>query len=134
MATFVDTNVLVYARDASESEKQARAAAWLELAERAMQNGLEQQAKGAVAQALRGDFLTTGPTVDAFEAAFREVVGAKHAVACANGTAALHLALLATGIGAGDEVVTTPLTFFQDRLIWMRAMKCYTWMKCSIST
>ena len=46
----------------------------------------------AVAAALRDDFLTTGPKVEAFEAAFADFVGARHAVACANGTAALHLA------------------------------------------
>ncbi len=51
----------------------------------------------AVAAALRGDFLTTGPLVGAFERAFAERVGAAHAVACANGTAALHLTMLAQG-------------------------------------
>jgi len=49
----------------------------------------------AVVAALQADFLTTGPTVEAFETAFAEKVGARHAVACANGTAALHLAMLA---------------------------------------
>ena len=49
----------------------------------------------AVTEALRADFLTTGPTVEAFEGAFAETVGANYAVACANGTAALHLAMLA---------------------------------------
>ena len=53
----------------------------------------------AVAAALRDDFLTTGPRVEAFEAAFAAVVGSKYAVACANGTAALHLAMLAIGVG-----------------------------------
>lgn len=65
----------------------------------------------AVAEALRGDFLTTGPTVDAFEAAFREVVGAKHAVACANGTAALHLAMLALDVQPGEVVIAPTITF-----------------------
>src|ERR1700754_690512 len=65
----------------------------------------------AVAQALRGDFLTTGPTVDAFEAAFAETVGARHAVACANGTAALHLAMLALKVGAGEAVIAPSITF-----------------------
>ncbi|UTP39540.1 UDP-4-amino-4,6-dideoxy-N-acetyl-beta-L-altrosamine transaminase [Phenylobacterium sp. LH3H17] len=65
----------------------------------------------AVAQALRGDFLTTGPTVDAFEAAFREVVGAKHAIACANGTAALHLAMLALDVQPGEVVIAPSITF-----------------------
>ncbi len=65
----------------------------------------------AVAQALRGDFLTTGPTVAAFETAFAAKVGAAHAVACANGTAALHLAVMALGIGEGDLCVVPSITF-----------------------
>lgn len=65
----------------------------------------------AVAEALRGDFLTTGPTVEAFERAFAEVVGARHAVACANGTAALHLAMLALEVKAGDAVIAPSITF-----------------------
>jgi UDP-4-amino-4,6-dideoxy-N-acetyl-beta-L-altrosamine transaminase len=65
----------------------------------------------AVAEALRGDFLTTGPTVDAFEAAFAETVGARHAVACANGTAALHLAMLALKVEPGEAVIVPSITF-----------------------
>jgi UDP-4-amino-4,6-dideoxy-N-acetyl-beta-L-altrosamine transaminase len=65
----------------------------------------------AVAEALRGDFLTTGPTVDAFEHAFAEVVGARHAVACANGTAALHLAMLALDVQPGEAVIAPAITF-----------------------
>jgi UDP-4-amino-4,6-dideoxy-N-acetyl-beta-L-altrosamine transaminase len=65
----------------------------------------------AVVAALRSGWLTTGPAVDAFESAFAEAVGARYAVAVANGTAALHAAAFAAGIGPGDEVVTTPITF-----------------------
>jgi UDP-4-amino-4,6-dideoxy-N-acetyl-beta-L-altrosamine transaminase len=65
----------------------------------------------AVAAALRADFLTTGPTVDAFEAAFAETVGARHAVACANGTAALHLAMLALDVQPGEVVIAPSITF-----------------------
>jgi perosamine synthetase len=65
----------------------------------------------AVVAALRSDFLTTGPRVAEFERAFADRVGARHAVAVSSGTAGLHLAVLAAGIAAGDEVVTTPLTF-----------------------
>jgi UDP-4-amino-4,6-dideoxy-N-acetyl-beta-L-altrosamine transaminase len=65
----------------------------------------------AVAAALRADFLTTGPTVDAFEAAFAETVGARHAVACANGTAALHLAMLALDVQPGEAVIAPSITF-----------------------
>lgn len=65
----------------------------------------------AVAEALRGDFLTTGPTVEAFERAFAETVGARHAVACANGTAALHLAMLALDVQPGEAVIAPTITF-----------------------
>jgi len=58
----------------------------------------------AVVEALGADFLTTGPRVEAFEQAFAAAVDAAHAVACANGTAALHLSMLALGIGPGDRV------------------------------
>ena len=65
----------------------------------------------AVAEALRSDFLTTGPRVEAFEAAFAEAVGAAHAVSCAKGTAALHLAMLALDVGPGDVVIVPSITF-----------------------
>ena len=65
----------------------------------------------AVAAALRADYLTTGPTVEAFEDAFREVVGAGHAVVCSNGTAALHMAMLAAGIGPGEVCIVPSITF-----------------------
>jgi perosamine synthetase len=65
----------------------------------------------AVTEVLRGDWLTTGPAVDRFEQAFGGFVGADHAVAVANGTAALHLAMLAAGVGPGDEVIVPALTF-----------------------
>ena len=65
----------------------------------------------AVVEVLRGDWLTHGPTVARFEAAFAERVGARFAVAVSSGTAALHGAAHAAGIGPGDEVITSPLTF-----------------------
>lgn len=65
----------------------------------------------AVAAALRSDWLTTGPRVPAFEALLAEVTGAKHAVAFSSGTAALHGAAVAAGLGPGDEAITTPMTF-----------------------
>ncbi|HEX3889110.1 MAG TPA: UDP-4-amino-4,6-dideoxy-N-acetyl-beta-L-altrosamine transaminase [Phenylobacterium sp.] len=65
----------------------------------------------AVVEALRADFLTTGPTVEAFETAFAETVGARHAVACANGTAALHLAMLALDVQLGEVVIAPSITF-----------------------
>ena len=65
----------------------------------------------AVAEALRGDCLTTGPTVAAFEKAFAAVTGAKHAVVCNSGTAGLHLAMMSLGIGPGDVVIVPSITF-----------------------
>src|SRR5262252_3713186 len=65
----------------------------------------------AVLAVLHSDFLTCGPQVEAFEHEFAAMVGAKHAVAVCNATAALHLAMLAVGIGRGDRVVTSPNTF-----------------------
>ncbi|HXI56533.1 MAG TPA: UDP-4-amino-4,6-dideoxy-N-acetyl-beta-L-altrosamine transaminase [Polyangia bacterium] len=65
----------------------------------------------AVVRTLRSDYLTTGPETAAFEKELAAVCGAQHAVAVANGTAALHCAYAAAGVGPGVEVVTTPLTF-----------------------
>jgi perosamine synthetase len=65
----------------------------------------------AVVAVLRGDFLTQGPTIEAFEHAFAARVGARYAVAVNSATAALHLALRVAGIGKGDRVVTSPITF-----------------------
>ena len=65
----------------------------------------------AVVEVLRGDYLTTGPAVDAFEQALVRETGAKYAVSCANGTAALHLAALALGLKAGDTVIVPAVTF-----------------------
>src|SRR5687767_13955014 len=65
----------------------------------------------AVATALRSDWLTTGPRVPEFEAALTGVTGARHAVAFSSGTAALHGAAAAAGLGPGDEAITTPMTF-----------------------
>ena len=65
----------------------------------------------AVIDVLRSDFLTTGPAVAAFEEAFAAYVGCDHAVACANGTAALHLAVMAAGLGPGDIGIVPANTF-----------------------
>lgn len=72
---------------------------------------IEEDDIAAVAEVLRGDFLTTGPMVEAFETAFAEAVGARHAVACANGTAALHLAMLALKVEPGEVVIAPSVTF-----------------------
>ena len=65
----------------------------------------------AVAEVLRGDWLTTGPYVAQFEADLAQYSGAKRVVSCTSGTAALHIAYATAGIQPGDEVVTTPMTF-----------------------
>lgn len=65
----------------------------------------------AVAAVLKGDFLTQGPTVERFEDAIAAYTGARYAVACTNGTAALHLACLAAGAAPGWKVATSTLSF-----------------------
>ena len=65
----------------------------------------------AVVDVLKSDYLTCGPKIGELEEKLCQVTGAKYAVACSNGTAALHIACMAAGIGAGDEVITTPITF-----------------------
>jgi UDP-4-amino-4,6-dideoxy-N-acetyl-beta-L-altrosamine transaminase len=65
----------------------------------------------AVVEVLRGDYLTTGPFVKAFEDKVADYVGAKYAVAVSNGTAALHMACFAAGIETGSEVIVSPMTF-----------------------
>ena len=65
----------------------------------------------AVTEALRSDFLTSGPRIEEFEEAFARCVGSRYAVAVCNATAALHLAMRVTDIGPGDRVVTSPNTF-----------------------
>ena len=65
----------------------------------------------AVAETLRSGWLTTGPRTAELEERFREYLGARHVLAVSSGTAALHLALLALGIGPGDEVITSPITW-----------------------
>lgn len=65
----------------------------------------------SVAKVLQGPILTTGEAVAEFERKFAKVMGAKHAIGVTSCTGGLHLALIALGIGPGDEVITTPMTF-----------------------
>ena len=65
----------------------------------------------AVAETLRSGWLTTGPRAAELERRFAEYLGTEHVLAVASGTAALHLSLLAVGVGPGDEVITTPITW-----------------------
>src|ERR1700730_4018251 len=64
-----------------------------------------------VASVLEGDILTTGDAVSEFEARFAACLGVRHVLGVTSGTGALHMALLALDIGAGDEVITTPMSF-----------------------
>ncbi len=65
----------------------------------------------AVVEVLRSDYLTCGPKIKELEEKLCSLTGAKYAVVCSNGTAALHIAVLSAGVGDGDEVITTPITF-----------------------
>jgi len=65
----------------------------------------------AVVETLKSPLITQGPSIETFEQSVAQFVGVKHAVAFSNGTAALHGACFAAGIGVGDEVITTPITF-----------------------
>jgi dTDP-4-amino-4,6-dideoxygalactose transaminase len=65
----------------------------------------------AVAETIRSGWLTTGPKAAELEERFADYLGAKHAIAVTSGTAAMHLALLALGVGSGDEVITSPITW-----------------------
>ena len=64
-----------------------------------------------VVDTLRSGWIGTGPKVAAFEEAFRNYVGAEHAIAVSSCTAALHLSVQIAGMGPGDEIITTPMTF-----------------------
>ncbi|MFZ5981804.1 MAG: UDP-4-amino-4,6-dideoxy-N-acetyl-beta-L-altrosamine transaminase [Candidatus Zixiibacteriota bacterium] len=65
----------------------------------------------AVVKVLKSDWLTQGPDIDDFERTLAAIIGAERAVACSSGTAALHLAMMALGMGNDDEIVTSPITF-----------------------
>ena len=65
----------------------------------------------AVVEVLKSDWLTTGPKIGEFEERFAAWIGARHAVSFSSGTAALHGAAFAAGLGSGDEAITTPMTF-----------------------
>lgn len=75
------------------------------------QQWIDQQDIDAVLDVISSDFITQGPRIEAFEQAVADYVGVKYAVAFSSGTAALHGACFAAGIGPGDEVITTPITF-----------------------
>lgn len=72
---------------------------------------ISEEDTAAVVEALHSDFLTQGPRIAEFEKNFAAYIGCKYAVAVSNGTAALHLPLLAMGLKQGDRIITTPITF-----------------------
>lgn len=72
---------------------------------------LDQADYDAVLDVLKSDYLTCGPKIEELEKKLCDITGAKYAAVCSNGTAALHIAALAAGVGEGDEVITTPITF-----------------------
>ena len=72
---------------------------------------IDEEDINAVVEVLRSDWLTTGPRIEEFERAICSFTSAKYGVAVSNGTAALHTAIAAAGIGPGDEVLVTPMTF-----------------------
>src|SRR5262245_3900228 len=72
---------------------------------------LDETDRQAVLEALGQDLITTGPRVAEFEDKFAAAVGAKHAVAVSSGTAALHAAAYAAGLGAGQEVIVADISF-----------------------
>jgi dTDP-4-amino-4,6-dideoxygalactose transaminase len=74
-----------------------------------------------LAEVLKGEILTTGEYVAAFEKRFAECVGRRHALAVSSCTGAMHLSLLGLGIGSGDEVITTPMTFIATAMAILEA-------------
>ncbi len=74
-------------------------------------HGLGRPELDAIGEVLNGPTLTTGKTVAEFESRFAALLGARHAIGTTSCTGALHMSLLALGIGSGDEVITTPMTF-----------------------
>jgi dTDP-4-amino-4,6-dideoxygalactose transaminase len=102
------TNVQV--RDGEDPHAASPASAYLPF----HRPSIDEDDLAAVRRSLQTGWLTHGPVCREFEHAFAAHVGASRAVALSSGTAALHLALVALGVGAGDEVVTTPLTFCSD--------------------
>lgn len=72
---------------------------------------VDEEDVAAVTEALRSEWLITGPKISEFERAFANLAGAREAVAVSSGTAALHASLYSLGIGPGDEVIVPPMTF-----------------------
>jgi perosamine synthetase len=92
---------------------------------------LDEREEELVADVLRSGRLSLGPTIDRFEEAFAEVVGAPYAAAVSSGTAGLHLLCVAAGVGPGDEVVTSPYSFVASAKPRSRTGRAPSWPSTS---
>ncbi|CCK81684.1 DegT/DnrJ/EryC1/StrS family aminotransferase [Desulfobacula toluolica] len=97
-------------------------------------HNLGEQEREAVYNALESPFLTTGSTVLEFEKKFSQYIGSKHTIAVMSCTAALHLSLQALGIGKGDEVITTPMTFAASSLAIVHTGATPVWVDVEANT
>lgn len=88
----------------------------------------------AMADILRSDFLTTGPTVGKFEDSVKDFCKAKHAVALSNGTAALHICMLALNVGKGDIVWTSPMSFVASANCALYVGATVDFVDCNLQT
>ena len=88
---------------------------------------IDEEDINTVVEVLKGEYLTTGPYVDAFERKVADYVGASYAVAVNSGTAGLHIAMYGCGIKAGDEVLVTPMTFAasSNAILYMGAIPVF---------
>src|SRR5690606_9578180 len=93
----------------------------------------EEEIAGVV-DCLRRRWLSTGPKVQEFERAFSRLKGAPNAAAVSSGTAAIHLALLVHGVGPGDEVITTPMTFCSTAMSVVNAGATLVFADCDPRT
>jgi UDP-4-amino-4-deoxy-L-arabinose-oxoglutarate aminotransferase len=88
----------------------------------------------AVTEVLRGPLLTTGATVGQFERRFADYLGARHALGLTSCTGALHISLVALGVGPGDEVITTPMTFIATATAIIEAGATPVFVDCEPAT
>ena len=98
------------------------------------QHDLGQQELESLSAVLSGAILTTGETVSRFEGRFAELLGIKHALGVTSCTGALHMSLLALGVGPGDEVITTPMTFIATATAILEAGASPVFVDVEVST
>ena len=89
---------------------------------------IDQDDIAAVVSVLESDYLTQGPAIAKFESAIAEYTGAKYCVVFSSGTAALHAAYFAAGLGEGDEIITSPITFVatSNAALYLRAKPVFS--------